>query len=228
MLLHCFLALSPSYSFTYTNTHTAHTSASGCSDPLGGLGRELVNFGWTHHGNDFPLASLLFQAANTHCFKRNTSKAGPWRTCLTSSTALLVGHISILKCLSNLCQNIEVLEVYHCTVSYLSLEAEHTYCCPMLNINAGVGLCNKMWVCATRLRQWWCNTMLFRNALPSAPWLSINMVWIDNSECAWWLKICLWCVLHWPPAWTCPLESVCQRSNLCQVCSRMSQTFTWI
>lgn len=119
MLPHCFLALSPSYSFTHTNTHTAHTSASGCSDPLGGLELELVNFRWTHHGNDFPLASLLFQAANTYCLKETLPRLDK-RSYPTSSTGLLVGHISILKCFSNLCQNIEVLEFYHYTVSYLS------------------------------------------------------------------------------------------------------------
>lgn len=95
----------------------------------------------------------------------------------------------LIKSLSEL-RSLGGLPLY-CVI--LVLEAEHMFCCPMLNINAGVGLCNKMWVCATRLRQWWCNTMLFRNVLPSAPWLSMNMLWIDNSECAWWLKNFVFC-----------------------------------
>lgn len=64
----CSLVLSLSFSFTHTNTNT-HTPASSCSDPLGGLGWGLVNFRWTHYGNDFPLAPMLFQTANAYCLK---------------------------------------------------------------------------------------------------------------------------------------------------------------
>lgn len=65
-------------------------------------------------------------------------------------------------------------------------------------------LCYQLWVCASRVRQWWCNTMLFRNDLPSAPLLSTHFLWIDNSECVFctlWRQEYIMCVLHWLQTW---------------------------
>lgn len=74
---------------TFTQTHTGHAPASGRSDPLGGMGEELVNFQWTRSGNDFPLAPLLSHTDDAYCLKQNFQF---WMNKLPTSTYLTLSH----------------------------------------------------------------------------------------------------------------------------------------